>query len=85
MQASDLTVVEVLARYKRFAVLHYHYDKDSPTRTQEWDSILYAIKPGTRLDGRTLVRDLGPLALKTIQQEMVTAGLSRGVIKQPNR
>lgn len=69
----------MLARYKKFAVQHYHYCKDS-TRTQEWDSIQYAIEPLNQLYGRTQVRDFGPLALKAIQQQMVTVGLSRGVI-----
>ena len=73
----DLTVVEVLARYKKFATQHYRKDG---VATREWDNIQDAIGPLRRLYGRTPVRDFGPLALKAIQQDMITSGLSRGVI-----
>ena len=63
-EASDLTIVEMLARYKKFAVQHYQKDG---VPTGEWDNIQYAIEPLKRLYGRTLVRDFGPLALKAIQ------------------
>ena len=76
-EASDLTIVEMLARYKKFAVQHY---QNKNARTHEWDNVRYAIEPLKRLYARTLVRDFGPLALKAIQQEMVTSGLSRGVV-----
>ena len=76
-EAGDLTVVEVLARYKRFAVQHYRKDG---ARTHELDNILCAIEPLRRLYGRTPVREFGPLALKAIQREMIAADLSRGVI-----
>lgn len=76
-EASDLTIVELLARYKKFAVRHYQRDGVS---TGEWENIEYAIEPLKQLYGRTLVRDFGPLALKALQAQMVTKGLSRGVI-----
>lgn len=75
--ADDLTVVEILARYKKFAVRHHQEDG---VPTGEWDNIEYAIEPLKRLYGRTLVRDFGPLALKSLQTQMVATGLSRGVI-----
>ena len=76
-EASDLTIVEVLARYKKFAVQHYQKDG---VPTGEWDNIQYAIEPLMRLYSRTLVRDFGPLALKSLQAQMITTGLSRSVI-----
>jgi integrase len=76
-ETSDLTIVEVLARYKHFALQHYQKDGVS---TGEWNNIALAIGPLKHLYGRTLVRDFGPLALKAIQQKMVEAGLSRSGI-----
>lgn len=76
-KVADLTIVEILARYKVFAIQHYRKN-GVPTGT--WDSIRYAIKPLQQRYGRTFVREFGPLALKAIQQEMVKSGLSRGVI-----
>jgi len=73
----DLTIVEMLARYKKFAVQHYRKDG---VVTREWENIQDAMEPLRRLYGRTPVRDFGPLALKAIQQEMIASGLSRGVI-----
>ncbi len=78
-RASDLTIVEVLARHKKFAVQHYRKDGVS---TGEWDNIALAIRPLKELYGRTLVRDFGPLALKAIQQKMVDSGLSRSGINR---
>jgi integrase len=75
--ADDLTVVEMLARYKKFAVEHYRRDG---VPTGEWDNIRYSIEPLLRLYGRTLVRDFGPLALKSLQAQMAATRLSRGVI-----
>jgi integrase len=76
-EAGDLTIVEGLARYKGFAAEHYRKDG---SRTHEYDNILRAIAPLARLYGRTRLREFGPLALKSLQQEMVSAGLSRGGI-----
>ena len=78
-EASDLTIVELLARYKKFAQRHYRKDGVS---TGEWDNIALAIRPLKELYGRTLVWDFGPLALKAIQQKMVDSGLSRSGINR---
>ncbi len=74
LEASDLTVVELLAHYKRFAKAYY---RKNGKPTGEWENIEYAIKPLAKLYGRTLVRDFGPLALKTVRQKMVEDGLTR--------
>ena len=76
-EAADLTVVEILARFKSFAVKHYRKAGDP---TGEWENIRHAIEPLRRLYGRTLAREFGPVALKALRQEMIDAELSRGVI-----
>lgn len=58
--AFDLTIVEMLAQYKRFAVQHY---KKSGARTHEWDNLRYAIEPLKRLYGRNPGPRFRPVAL----------------------
>ena len=67
-EASDLTVVGMLARYKRFAVGYYKKRGES---TGEWEKVESAFDPLQKLYGRTLVRDFGPLALKAVRQKMI--------------
>ena len=82
-EAADLTVVEVLARYKRFAVPYYRKNGEA---TGEWEYIKMSIAPLRKLYGRTLVKDFGPLALKAVRQTMIEAGLSRqGINARVNR
>jgi hypothetical protein len=76
-EISDLTIVEILARYKVFALRHYRKNGEI---TRTWSNIQNAIRPLLQRYGRTLARDFGPLALKAIQQELIKTGLSRGVI-----
>ncbi|MFM7071068.1 MAG: site-specific integrase, partial [Planctomycetota bacterium] len=75
--ASDLTVVEVLARFKDFAIGYYRKNGKS---TGEWGNIEAAIEPVLQLYGRTEARKFGPLALKTVRRKMIDAGLCRNVI-----
>ncbi len=75
--ASDVTIVEMLAAFRRFAVKHYRRD-GKPTRSL--DNILDAARPLLRLFGRELVRNFGPLKLKAVQSQMVRDGLSRKVV-----
>lgn len=74
---SDVTIVEMLAAFRRFAVKHYRKD-GQPTRSL--DNILDAVRPLKHLFGRELVGDFGPLKLKAVQGQMVRDGLSRGVV-----
>jgi integrase len=76
-EASDLTIVELLARYWRFADQHYRKDGKP---TGESDNIRYAVRPLKKIYGQTRVREFGPLALKALQLHMISASLSRGVI-----
>jgi integrase len=73
----DLSVVEVLARYKKFAKLYYRKDGRP---TGEWENIERAIKPVQELYGRTPAKEFGSLALKAVREKMIKADLSRGVI-----
>jgi integrase len=74
---SDLTIVEILARYWRFASKHYCKDGEP---TKEIDNIKCAAAPLKRLYGNTRAAKFGPLALKALQQRMIEDDLSRGVI-----
>ncbi|MCY2989942.1 MAG: site-specific integrase [Planctomycetota bacterium] len=75
--ASDLTVVEIVAHFKDFAIGYYRKNGEP---TGEWENIEVAIKPVCELYGRTFVRDFGPLALKAVRQKMIDARLCRNVI-----
>jgi len=82
-EASDLSVVEMLVRYKRFAKSYYRKHGEP---TGEWENIAHAISPLVQLYGRTPVREFGPLALKAVRQKMIEAGLSRqGINARVNR
>ena len=83
----ELTIVEMLARFCRFAAKHYR-KHGKPTRSL--GNIEDAIRPLKMLYGKSLVKDFGPLALKKVRDQMVNgytdpkgrafAGLSRNVI-----
>jgi integrase len=82
-ETSDLTIVEVLARYKQFARRYY---RKNGTPTGEWENIEHAIRPVLALYGRTPVKDFGPLALKAVRQKMLDGGLTRqGINARINR
>jgi len=76
---AGLTVVELFAAYKRFAIKYY---RKNGKVTAEVGCILQAAKFVQRLYGRTEAAEFGPLALQAVQQRMVDAGLSRGVINK---
>jgi integrase len=81
--AADLTIVEILARYKRFAKAYYRKNGKS---TGEWENVEHAVQPLLRLYGRTAVQDFGPLALKAVRQTMIKDGLTRqGINARINR
>jgi integrase len=75
--AAELTIVELLARYWKFAEQHY---RKNGQPTGELENVRYAIRPLKKLYGHTRVRDFGPLALKALQLHMIEVDLSRGVI-----
>jgi hypothetical protein len=83
----DITIVELLAAFRRYAVKHYCRDGRPTGEIHNFD---YAIVPLRVLYGREQVHDFGPLRLKSIQSLMAkgyndpqrgtVAGLSRGVV-----
>jgi integrase len=77
----DLTVNELLLLYMPHAEQHYQ-KSGSPTRSI--DNVRLAVRPLKELGGSkpVLVREFGPLMLKSIREGMVAAKLSRGVINE---
>ncbi len=78
VEPSELTIAELLKRYRKFAEGHYRPRPGS--RTNELANMGYAVKPLREIYGHTLAKDFGPLAVKALQQHLVTNGLSRRCI-----
>jgi integrase len=74
----DLSVAELLVKYWGWAEQHYTDADDGPS--MELDNIKYALRPLRQLYGHTLAADFGPLALRAVREQLVTSGLSRGVV-----
>ena len=68
----DLAVVELCAAYWRHAEAHYSSEHLHKVRS--------ALRPFRRLYGSTRVSDFGPLALQTVQHDMVATGLARTTV-----
>ena len=74
----DLTLTQVIARYRDFA--RQYYSKDGET-TKEYGEMRYALRPLRELYGETLAREFGPRKLKAVRQHMIDElDLSRGVV-----
>lgn len=74
----NLTITEVIARYREFA--QEYYSKDGKP-TKELADMKYALRPLRELYGSTPAAEFGPLKLKAVRQAMVDSNqLSRGVI-----
>jgi hypothetical protein len=76
--AADLTVNELLLQYWHWAEEHYRDPEGNPTR--ELENLKDALRPLKQLYGRALAKEFGPMALRAVQQGMITAGLCRSVI-----
>jgi integrase len=76
-RSADLTVVELVEEYWKFA-RGYYVKNGKPTNTQH--SIRAALRPVIELFGEWLASDFGPLALKKVQQTMAEQDWSRGYI-----
>ncbi len=74
-----LSINELLLAYWRFAERHYVKDGE-PAR--ELESMREALRPVRKLYGNTSARDFGPRSLKAVRDEMISVGLSRGVINR---
>lgn len=69
--------MELLAAYKRFAEKYY---RKNGNVTREVGCVLEAAQHVKDIYGRTPAAAFGPLALQVVQNKMIDAGLSRGVI-----
>ncbi len=82
-QRADVTVMEVIAAYLRFA--HTYYRKDGKL-TNEIKTVKRALSVVKELYGRESATKFGPLALKTVRQAMIEKGWCRTQInKQVDR
>jgi integrase len=78
-EVNELTAIELLARYWKFAEQHYRKDNEP---TGELNNIRLAAKVLKQLYGHTQVANFGPLALKALREHWIRAGLCRNVINQ---
>lgn len=79
---SELTIVELIARWDAHARQHY---RKNGRLTQEYEEFKYSLRPLRKLYGDTLARDFSPLGLKAVRTKMVEADLSRKLINQRTR
>jgi integrase len=70
----DLTVVELVAAYLRFADGYYRRDG---VPTGEAENLKDAVRPLLKLYGHTPAADFGPLALKAVRDAMIEADICR--------
>src|SRR5262245_12113212 len=77
---SDLSVNELILRFWPHAEQHYRHPDGTPT--SELADYRLSLRPLRLAYGHTAARDFGPLALKTVRQSMVDAGLCRRVVNQ---
>ncbi len=73
----ELTIVELVVAYWKFAELHYRKDGKP---TEELNNMRHAVRHLKALYGRTAASDFGPRELKVVRQAMIDSGLSRGVV-----
>ncbi len=78
--AASLTVADLIARFLVHAESYYR--RPDGSIGSEVTSYAQACRPLARLYGRTLAKDFGPLALKSLRQTFIDADRSRGFINQ---
>lgn len=76
-EQDNLTVIELLSAYKRFAEKYY---RKNGRVTREVGCVVEAGQFVKDIYGRTPAAEFGPLSLQVVQNKMIDAGLSRGVI-----
>lgn len=74
-----LTVDELILSYLTFANGHYRKNGEP---TNEVRNIKDSFRPLHRIYGATPAAEFGPKRLKTVREDMIAAGLARGVINQ---
>jgi integrase len=75
---SNPSINEVILAFWLYAEKHYRRADGKPT--QELENVRDALHPLRKLYGPTTATSFGPLALRSIQQEMVRTGLGRTTI-----
>jgi integrase len=78
-EGSDLSVNEVVLRFVQWAEVYYRKNGEP---TSEVRMIRDAVGVVCRFYGETEARDFGPLALKTVRQAFMDAGLCRNQINK---
>lgn len=73
----DLTIAELVLRYRDFAAGYYVRDGKP---TGEFENVRHAVRALRKAFGGTAAADFGPMALKAVRQAMIDAGLSRNTI-----
>jgi integrase len=78
--ADALTIVELLAAFRKHAQTYYVDHEGQPT--SELATYQTLIKRFKKLYGRTLAVEFGPLKLKAFRESLVDEKLSRGVVNR---
>lgn len=78
-QMRQTTINELILAYLHFADGYY---RKNGQPTGEYDAIRRSAKPLRRLYGQLGVDDFGPLALKTVREEMIKADLCRNEVNR---
>jgi integrase len=79
-RSGDVTVNEVLLAYLRH--VDDYYRRLDGTATSEPREYRLALRPVKELYGHTPAEEFGPLALKTVRENMIRAGLCRSLVNQ---
>jgi integrase len=76
-----LTITEMIAAYFRHAETYYRDPEGKPSL--ELLNIKYALRPVRKLYGTTEAAKFGPLALRSVRDEMIRSGLARKKKREP--
>src|SRR5262249_28529440 len=74
-----LSVSELILRYLKFSEGYY---RKNGRPTSAANNVKLALRPLRALYGSTPVRELGPLAVKTVRHGWITEGITRGEINK---
>jgi site-specific recombinase XerD len=77
-RAAGLKVNDLILAYWRHAEIHYRDADRKPT--QELSNIQDALRPLRKQYGNTWAAEFGPLALRSLQKEMIRSGLCRTTV-----
>jgi len=80
LSPGGISVAELLLAYLRFAASYYVAPDGKPTK--ELECMKSAIRPVRELYAALPAKEFGPLALRSVRQRMVDAGLCRGLVNR---